>query len=306
MSNGKPDILLVDDDKSFARRAKSVFVHVGGYRVKIAHSFDKAVAVIRQCPGRMAIFVAVPLTGASGKNGFDLLEWIHKNVRYRALSYAWTLNQDREDRIKALNAGAIHAYKKTGEDEELDWESLIDHINNDVVTRLTNEASEATRDSRTGLLRIAPFDTKVEEEFKSARDKVYTLVTLDMDDFKKVNDQHGHGTGHQALEEVGRIIREAVRIDDHSCRSGGDEFLILLAGADRTVAKAICEKLQKAVSSAKVFDPEGVRVNLAVSCGLATLLTEEIGENIERALEVLKEFSDKDLGLVKRRKKVGR
>ena len=321
MNNEKPAILLVDDDKHFVLMVQGILTHIGGYRVLVATSFDKAIETIRKTKGLMVVFVALPLSNA-GKNGFDLLEYIHKTVRYRALSYAWTSDDSRSDRIKALRSGATHVYQRR-ESADLDWQDLIDHIDNDVVTRLTNEATRSTVDDRTGLLRITTFDAIVEAEFKSARAEnfisdskkerahrhpgVYTLAALDMDDFKIVNDRHGHSTGDKALAVVGKTIRESVRPNDYSCRGGlGDEFLILLSGATEVAAEAICHKLQRAIITAELVDPKGLRVSLAISYGLAILSTKAISENVKETLETLKERADENLRRMKQIKNIGR
>lgn len=72
----------------------------------------------------------------------------------------------------------------------------------------------------------------------------FALLLLDLDDFKKYNDTHGHLVGDEALRRVARVIRSSVRETDVVARYGGEEFIVLAAGADEVSAKTIAERIR--------------------------------------------------------------
>jgi two-component system cell cycle response regulator len=98
----------------------------------------------------------------------------------------------------------------------------------------------------------------------------FTLMILDIDHFKRVNDQHGHDAGDDVLRVVAQRLRGALREDDLICRLGGEEFAIVMPGADVDSARVIAERARQAISSEPVaLSPAGLSLSLTVSAGLA-------------------------------------
>ena len=95
------------------------------------------------------------------------------------------------------------------------------------------------------------------------------LVLLDLDDFKQVNDRFGHQTGDHVLRAVGRCLRAHCRDADEPARYGGEELAVVLADADAARATTLAERLRQAVETLVVHDPDGERIALSVSIGVA-------------------------------------
>jgi diguanylate cyclase (GGDEF)-like protein len=97
-----------------------------------------------------------------------------------------------------------------------------------------------------------------------------SLVFVDLDRFKPINDQYGHLRGSRTLREVGFLIRAAVRETDIPARYGGDEFVIVLPQTGGDAARILAEKLRRLVEGHTFLQEEGINARLGVSLGVAT------------------------------------
>lgn len=143
---------------------------------------------------------------------------------------------------------------------------------------------QATHDALTGLLNRGALERRFEElEREAARtDKVipYGLLMMDIDHFKQVNDTHGHSVGDKVLREFARVIALQVRTGDMVARFGGEEFVVVMMGADITNAARIAERIRHAVESAMLFDHDGYPVPVTTSVGVACPQAGETSEDV--------------------------
>jgi diguanylate cyclase (GGDEF)-like protein len=98
-----------------------------------------------------------------------------------------------------------------------------------------------------------------------------SLLFLDLDDFKNVNDQHGHLCGSRALVEAAEVIRGSARETDGVARFGGDEFALVLPDTGGRGAFAVGERIRQRIAANRFLTSEGLDVRLTVSVGVATL-----------------------------------
>ncbi len=96
-----------------------------------------------------------------------------------------------------------------------------------------------------------------------------TMLALDLDRFKPINDQFGHPEGDRLLCEVARVLRDSTRPSDICVRMGGDEFVVLLPGADLTHAMDCAERIRIAVGQIELSAPAAAGVRVSASIGLA-------------------------------------
>ena len=141
-----------------------------------------------------------------------------------------------------------------------------------VVMRLAQRLSHLSRhDSLTGL----PNRRVMQDAITTARLRhlrrgtPYALLAVDVDHFKRVNDEHGHAVGDEALVHVARALRESLRSDDCVARMGGEEFCALLGDCDRDEALAHAERLRGAVAATPLRLADGRPLRLTVSVGVA-------------------------------------
>lgn len=100
-------------------------------------------------------------------------------------------------------------------------------------------------------------------------DGCFSVLFMDIDHFKRVNDTRGHIVGSKVLIHLSKIIHENIRTVDYGFRYGGDEFLVILVGTDSAQAKVVAERMREQVE-ASVFDVEGVQIKVTLSIGVAS------------------------------------
>jgi diguanylate cyclase (GGDEF)-like protein len=127
--------------------------------------------------------------------------------------------------------------------------------------------SRAVVDELTGMLNRTALVSRVEElEQQSLVTRLSVgVVIADIDRFKAINDTHGHTTGDAVLQDVAYIMRKQLRAFDLAYRMGGEEFLVLLPGAERAQAATVAELLRRAVEA----EPLGGGIDVTISCGVA-------------------------------------
>ncbi len=96
----------------------------------------------------------------------------------------------------------------------------------------------------------------------------FSLVLFDIDHFKKINDTYGHLAGDSVLRQLGALVRNRVRRDDVPCRTGGEEFSVIVPEVSRDGAVQLAEKLRASIEAA-VFKFEGTEIPVTVSLGVA-------------------------------------
>jgi len=125
-------------------------------------------------------------------------------------------------------------------------------VSNAIKNHLHYEHS--LRDIKTGLYNHGFFMTRVKEEISRMQRSpcVSSIIIMDVDRFKVFNDTYGHLAGDKALESLAHVIRQNVRTHDIPSRFGGEEFTILLPGAEAATALMVAERLRTSVSEMTV------------------------------------------------------
>jgi diguanylate cyclase (GGDEF)-like protein/putative nucleotidyltransferase with HDIG domain len=173
--------------------------------------------------------------------------------------------------------GTLAVYHTTASFYQEDHRRLLDRvceqaaavINNAIVFEQTHEAS--LTDPLTGLPNTRFMVSHLNGELARAErlNTEVSLLVLDLDDFKEINDTHGHHVGDRALRDVAQVLRTVIRPYDICVRYAGDEFIVVLAGCGFDEAENKRKELQQAIGDATFEARPGAPIPLSISAGSA-------------------------------------
>jgi diguanylate cyclase (GGDEF)-like protein len=161
-----------------------------------------------------------------------------------------------------------------GDQERFFLQSICDYaaiaIDN---ARAVERIQELTiTDDCTGLYNARHLYKTLETEvYRSARfGYEFSVLFIDLDHFKQVNDTHGHLIGSKLLAEIGYLIKAQLRLFDYAFRYGGDEFVVLLPQTSKDAALHVAHRLRDSLRASNFCKEEGLFLNVRASMGLAT------------------------------------
>ena len=175
--------------------------------------------------------------------------------------------------------------------------SALAEINVQMIREARRLMAQAQRDSLTMLYNRTYLEQNLDNMFTVSLNtgQPLTVIFIDVDHFKSINDTYGHASGDIVLVEIARTIQAAIRNYDTAVRYGGDEFVALLANAPQDVALYVSERIRSMVADRTYAISEGAESRATVSVGHATLTPES---GIKTGTDLL-EAADKKLYVAK-------
>jgi len=150
---------------------------------------------------------------------------------------------------------------------------LLESIGLQVAAALQNAHlyEMAMVDGLTGLFVRRYFDARIEEEVERARryGQGFSIVMMDVDDFKALNDTHGHQVGDRVLRAVAAIVKQNMRGVDTAARYGGEEILLILPRTEMVPAYNQAERIRAAIADHRVVTDSGAVIKVTASFGIA-------------------------------------
>jgi len=191
--------------------------------------------------------------------------------------------------------GSIHHMTDSLLQQERDLKELNLSLENQVAER-TRELSRANRqleklathDALTGIANRRHFDEKLIELFHAFRrtHRPFTLMIMDIDYFKRVNDQHGHAHGDKVLQHLAQLLHNQVRVTDFVARYGGEEFAVLLPDtSSEPDGYGVAEKIRAAVENSRF--PGGLKVTVSIGLSQVKSADTDLHALFERADQAL-------------------
>ena len=284
-------VLIVDDDPS-ALRLMEQFLVESGYEVLQASSGEEAIQVVLE----HAPPLIISDYSMGVMNGADLCRALrgHEGVRF-AYVLIVTAYADTDRLVEVVEAGAddfiakpinrqeFLARLRAGEriarlEEDLARRTREIHRLN-ALSAVANQKLEeanaklrrmATTDELTGLLNRREAMSRMSElwSYSVRYGPSLSFIMLDIDQFKRVNDTHGHAVGDQVQREIAVILKETVRKSDAVARLGGDEFLVICPHVGLDGAAVCAEHIRRAIAG-HAFGDSATALEVTVSLGVA-------------------------------------
>lgn len=146
-------------------------------------------------------------------------------------------------------------------------EEIVDQRTQELVDKAKEFENLANEDSLTRLYNRRKFSEILDYELKRfyRYKKQFSLINIDIDYFKKVNDTYGHDVGDLVIKRFSSVLKENIRTVDSAARWGGEEFLLLIVEANEDIAKKVSEKINIVLSQTEFKPVEKVTVSIGVT-----------------------------------------
>lgn len=271
-------ILVIDDDPATAELARKWFA-TQPFEVIDAQDGESGIKrAIADAPELILLDLTMP-----GIDGLEVARRLKSESDTRSIPIVLlTACRDVNSKVEAFAAGADDYITKPFDVQELDARiramlrkrTMLHRLESEVANlSTTNEQLEQLLmlDEKTGLYNFREFRRKLGEEWERADryDVPLSLVFLDLDKFKQVNDTLGHQAGDRVLKEFATLVAGGARGSDVAARYGGEEFAVILPHTDAEMAQRVAERIRRAVEEF-VFLEDERPTRITVSAGVAT------------------------------------
>ena len=284
--NSDTKILVVDDSPLF-RKSISDLLKNHKYTVRTACNGKEALEVINEHPD---IRMVITDFNMPEMDGFILTQKLREKYSMEELAIIG-ISSERDTYMPArfLKYGANDFIVKQSFLTEEFYCRVTQHL--DSLERLQAVKEASMKDFLTGLYNRRYFFDFGQKLFASAKRDNLTLACamIDIDFFKKVNDTYGHKAGDLVLQHVASTLKSRMRGTDIIARLGGEEFCILAVNLKENDAKKVFEELRQAIEKSSIQIDEDQTINVTISTGVVTELTDNLEDMVNRADALLYE-----------------
>lgn len=296
----KPERILVVDDNPDNLEIISVRLSSRGFNIETATNGQEALDRVHQdAPHLILLDVMMPLL-----DGYEVSRRIKNDENLPFIPIILVTARDStQDKVEGLDAGADDYLTKPINFPELEarvrsmlrikrLQDELDQKNRELEVANKRLRKLSITDGLTELFNHRHVHELLHEEFERTKrsGEPMAVVMMDLDRFKQVNDTYGHPTGDVILYETAQILKDTAREIDMVGRYGGEEFIIILPGADEEAAEQFAERVRARVEE-HVFRDEANEVTMTMSGGAASFPAAEDFDNpdmlIKRADEAL-------------------
>lgn len=267
--------VLVVDDEDNVRGLLEQILRRDGYTTLAVKSAEEALTALEKAPYPVVLAdISLP-----GMSGLDLIGHIKRRYdsdvivitgRVEEYTYGEAISQGASDFIvKPVRSDELLLrLKRVLEEREMKRTQarIMRELQNLVIT-----------DSLTGLSNSRHFHTQIEIERERARryHHALTLLIIDVDHFKKINDAYGHLEGDRVLAALASLVQSLIRRTDSAYRYGGEEFTVLLPETEGTEAQRVADRIRLEIAGAAFFKTPENQTPVTVSIGVAQWQADE-------------------------------
>jgi diguanylate cyclase (GGDEF)-like protein len=294
----KPATVLVVEDDAPTRKHVEEVLTGHGYRVETLGDGIAAVERVRKppCPDLLILNASLPrMTGLEVCRAMRTLA-TELFVPVIMLS----TRDDIESKVEGLKAGADDYVVLPFSPRELGARVAaklrIKEALDKLVVRSQELEAQSITDELTGLLNQRAAERRLSDEFRRAQryNGPLSVILIDIDSFRSVNERHGHLSGDKVLMEVGELLSKAVREVDMVARFGGEEFMLILPETHFTGSLRVADRISRSLKE-HVFLLDGGNVQLTVSLGISFFPSQKID-----SAELLVSFAEQALSQAKK------
>ena len=289
--NEAVEVLVVDDSKTFAAKMEGLCKK---YNLKtvVNYSASDALDTIKQRPNIKLILVDYMMPGMNGLEFVMELRKSYKKDEVAVIALSGT--SEKEIVASFLKYGANDFLYKDFSDEE-----FVARVNNnlEVIELFHDTQDKAKKDYLTGLFNRNYIYNEGEELYKRATEKkeLLSLILLDINKFKIINDSYGHDVGDEAIKAVSKILLEYLNKDSLIARLGANEFAILLKNRPYAEVHQTFQEIQEVIANTK-FKLLDTDLDLTVSIGATSVFEDSLDDMFHCADEAL--FDSKQRGRI--------
>lgn len=261
-SDEQPRILIVDDDPNI-RRLVQTRLRSDGFQSRALANGENIVAMVRSYrPDVILLDIDLP-----GMDGFHICQLLKSDRETTLIPIVFLSAQcTTADKVLGLDMGAVDYIIKP-----FDTVELLARVRSAARTKYLLDLLEekAQIDGLTGLYSRACFDNRIDEELDRSRRYgiPVSLIMVDIDKFKAINDEHGHYFGDRVLVKVASVLRQGARTSDLVARYGGEEFALLLPEQELADAISVAERIRHELEHLELYKSDlAVQVTASFGC----------------------------------------
>jgi two-component system, cell cycle response regulator len=268
--------MIIDDEEAVPRTIRKFLFDMGFNNFQLVTDASQAVKLVTQSnPDLILLDLHMPV------HGMEILHTIRQQEStHRIPVITLTSDTDTETRVQALSRGADDFLTKPVDISELGARvrnTLNGKIYRDQLARYTMELEyDVLRDSLTKVANRRGFEYEVSRRVFDwlRKGTPLSLLFIDIDFFKSVNDRYGHQVGDRVLHKIALMIQNSVRSMDLVSRYGGEEFAVLLHCCRADEAKIAAERIRRDIELNPI-EVEGKQLAVTISIGLSTSIVND-------------------------------
>jgi len=291
----KAKILFVEDSKTQAKAIKDFLLRMG-YEVIWVEDGKSAINIAKsQSLDIILLDLILP-----DINGDEVCRWLKLNQSTRGVPIIMlTVKSSIPDKVTGLEAGADDYVPKPFDEIELNariyaclrTKALQDELrqkNRQLEELLEKVELLAITDPLTELYNRRRFETALENEFKRTQRYKSPLacLMLDIDYFKKINDEYGHQVGDSVLQEIAKIIKKTFREIDIAARWGGEEFVVLLPQTQQDAAIQSASRILEKISNHRFLRIPDKKITVSIGIASVPNSSVDTGEKLVNASDL--------------------